>query len=77
MPTALGRTFLTPLQPRRALAVATPNAVGANPALHLQLHPEHALLHLDVKNAFNTQHRFAFLKEQYERREPEVATGDH
>jgi hypothetical protein len=32
MPTALGPAFLTPLQLRRALAVATPNAVGANPA---------------------------------------------
>jgi hypothetical protein len=35
MPTALGPAFLTPLQLRRALAVATPNAVGANPGAGL------------------------------------------
>ncbi len=50
------------------LGCMTPNGsenVVHDLSLHLQLHPEHTLLHLDVKNAFNTQHRFAFLKEVY------------
>ena len=34
--------------------------------LHLQLHPGHTLVHLDVTNAFNTQHRYAFLKQVHE-----------
>ena len=50
------------------LGCMTPNGsenVVHDLSLHLQLHPQHTLLHLDVKNAFNTQHRFAFLKEVY------------
>ena len=34
--------------------------------LHMQLHKDHTLLHIDVSNAFNTQHRYAFLKEVHE-----------
>ena len=50
------------------LGCMTPNGsemVVHDLSLHMQLHPRHTLLHLDVKNAFNTQHRFAFLKEVY------------
>ena len=43
------------LRERRARPVAAP---AATPRAHQGLH-------LDVKNAFNTQHRFAFLKEVY------------
>jgi hypothetical protein len=31
--------------------------------LHIQLHPDHVLLHTDVSNAFNSQSRFAFLQQ--------------
>ena len=48
------------------LGCMTPNGsehVIHDLSLHMELHPMHTLLHIDVTNAFNTQHRYAFLKE--------------
>ena len=51
------------------LGCMTPNGsenVVHDLSLHLQLNPTHTLLHIDVTNAFNTQHRYAFLKQVHE-----------
>jgi hypothetical protein len=34
--------------------------------LHMELHPTHTLVHCDIGNAFNSQHRYAFLKQVHE-----------
>jgi hypothetical protein len=51
------------------LGCMTPNGsenIVHDLSLHLQLNPTHTLLHIDVTNAFNTHHRYAFLKQVHE-----------